>query len=242
MNINNSQKISSILKELIKYDVEVIEASLIKYISKKINMPYYYSSEFITYAQIYNEDVITIMNENGFPTDIEFIVAFFESLIDDSNSSENGIVFTPKYISDYICSQAIISNSDKLGNIIDPGCGCGIFLISAIERLKTNGISIVEAINNHVYGIDIDEDNVRRCKIALNLYAILNGIPNNDLAINIVCADSLKTDWCKLFNVGFYDAIIGNPPYVNTHDMSKETAKYLKETFLKEQENYVPFY
>ena len=232
MNINNSQKISIILKELEKYDVKIIEASLIKYISKKINIPYYYSSELLTYEKIYNDDVIAIMYKNNFPADIEFIVAFFESLIDDDNSSENGIVFTPKYISDYICQKTIINNSNKPKNIIDPGCGCGIFLISAIEQLKNNSISIVEAINDRIYGIDIDKDNTRRCKIVLNLYAILNGIPNNDLAVNIACADSLKTDWCKLFDVGSYDVIIGNPPYVNTHDMSKETAKYLKETFV----------
>lgn len=232
MNIKYSQKISTILKELETYGFEVIEASLIKYISEKINMPYCYSSEFKTYAQIYDDDVISIMRNNSFPVDVEFIVAFFESLIEDNNLKKNGIVFTPKYISDYICENAILNAPNKNIKIIDPGCGCGIFLVSAIEQLKYSGVSIVEAINHNVYGIDIDKDNVRRCKIVLNLYAILNGVSNRNLVINVVCADSLKEDWSELYNIKSFDAIIGNPPYINTHDMSKETAKYLKETFV----------
>lgn len=231
MNINYSQKISTILKKLEKYEIEVIEASLIKYIATKTNMSYFYSSEFKCYAQKYDDSVIDILCNNNFPVDIEFIVAFFESFIEDTNSIENGIVFTPKYISDYICKNAIPNTKNPDVRIIDPGCGCGIFLVSAIDHLKSNGLSIVDSINHNIYGIDIDKDNVRRCKIVLNLYAILNGVSNRNLVINVVCADSLKEDWCELHSVKSFNAVIGNPPYVNTHDMSKETSKYLKETF-----------
>lgn len=120
----------------------------------------------------------------------------------------------------------------NVGKVIDPGCGCGIFLVSAADLIQERrDCCIVQVLNENIYGIEIDEDNVRRCKIVLNLYTLLKGESNNELALNICCADTLKSDWNQLFDCDGFSCIIGNPPYVNTHDMSKETAQFLKKTF-----------
>ena len=57
----------------------------------------------------------------------------------------------------------------------------------------------------------------------------------SDIQFNITCADSLKANWSELFDVEDFHFILGNPPYVNTHDISKETAAYLKKNFTTTQ-------
>ena len=73
------------------------------------------------------------------PLCLETFNVLFEKLLEQSYKNENGIVFTPKYIADFICKDMLRSevNLDSI-KIIDPACGCGIFLISVIELIKEN--------------------------------------------------------------------------------------------------------
>ena len=121
---------------------------------------------------------------------------------------------------------------EKDYKLIDPGCGCGIFLIAAAININTKfGIPIKEVIKNNIFGIDIMPENVGRCRRILKALVEKEGDSIDESDINIKCADSLKDDWNQLFSTEGFDYIIGNPPYVNTHDMSKETAQFLKKTF-----------
>ena len=81
----------------------------------------------------------------------------------------------------------------------------------------------------------MDKDNARRCKLILHIYSLINGESNKEISPKIICADSLKMRWNEKFSVGSFDYIVGNPPYVNTHDMSKETALFLKKNFATTQ-------
>ena len=119
-----------IYKKLVKADIKIIEESLIKYIKVNVGM--------ITLEDItINKEIYSIFIEEKFPIDIEYIIEFFEFLLDKEKKDENGIVFTPKYISDFIINDCFknIKVWDKNIKLIDPGCGCGIFLISAIEYI-----------------------------------------------------------------------------------------------------------
>jgi len=178
--------------------------------------------------------VVDIFYEAGFPPDIETLIDFLEYLVADEDKAEKGIVFTPKYIADFIVEEALseIVAWDNHYRIIDPSCGCGIFLISAIEFIHRKfNISIPDLINNNIFGIDILETNASRCELVLELFCLFNGIPNVVIHCNLKHEDSLSQDWNLLFGVEGFDFIIGNPPYVNPHDMSKETARFLKENF-----------
>lgn len=177
---------------------------------------------------------------------IELLIEFFEALLEKDRVAENGIVFTPRYIADYIARTTIPAAlpEDALPSVIDPGCGCGIFLVSAAEVLHRKlPLSYVDIFNRCVCGVDIDPDNVRRCKMILRLFVRTKGEDDALLAPRVFCADSLKTDWRELFGVEAFDCVIGNPPYVNTHDMPKETAAFLKENFRTTKEGvYNIFY
>lgn len=173
-----------------------------------------------------------ILAESDGDLTLKQIENVFEALIDDQEKRENGIVFTPCYIVDYIIQNTIGGNLTRQSRIIDPACGSGSFLVLAAEQLSVRlNKPIRDVIIENIYGIDIGKDNVRRAKELLSLLVLSKGEPLNQLTFNIVEADSLKSNWLELFEVDPFDYIIGNPPYVNTHDMSKETVAHLKANF-----------
>lgn len=174
------------------------------------------------------------VQEMNLELDEELLTYLFEVLLENENKVENGIVFTPKYIADFICSgiwEGLEAWDDQL-RVIDPGCGGGIFLVSAVLYISDKyHVSISDVIKHNIYGIDLDDRNVRRCKKILMALAGKQGESVVEEEIHILQADSLKNDWSQLFGVSSFDYIIGNPPYVNTHDMSRETSLFLKQNF-----------
>lgn len=223
---------------LTTYSNDEIETGIIAYFFSKLGG---FNKEealklLIVNTQKYSNEAKNVFFEYEFPIDIEMLIEFFEYLIEKNDRTENGIVFTPKYISDYISKElfANVKSWDKNTKIIDPSCGCGIFLISAIDEVhKKFGIEIKEIIENNIYGIDLLDDNIRRCRYVLQIYCLMNGVYLETLSDNLISADSLDSDWAALFNLSDkFDYIIGNPPYVNTHDMSKTTISFLKKSFI----------
>ena len=107
-----------ICDKLIKKSIDKIEETLIEYI--KIRME-------VDTLETANIDIAiyeTFLKEK-FPVDIEYIIEFFEYLLDKDKKNENGIVFTPKYISDFIVKDSL-KNLDCWNEnikIVDPGCG-----------------------------------------------------------------------------------------------------------------------
>lgn len=214
-------------KEFAAYDTHDIENGIMCYVLEALNKS----------SELYNGKVAikvcTTLKRHEMPTDLETIIEFFESLLDVDTKAENGIVFTPKFISDHIVDSVIDTTPwNETKKFIDPGCGGGIFLVSAAEKLYTEyGIGIDTIIENYIFGIDIEENNVRRCVLVLRLLSAKYGGKYNTVTCNIHCCDSLKTTWSSEFGVEEFSYIVGNPPYVNPHDLKPETVRFLKKTF-----------
>jgi len=171
--------------------------------------------------------------------DLEILTDCFEALIDTDTKTEHGVVFTPMYIVDYIVENSLNIHLDNMKSevfshisILDPACGTGIFLLGALNQIYSKyNFSKREIVENFLYGIDLQESNVHRCKVILALACLINNENIDFMNFNIVCCDSLKSNWNELFNLNKFDLIIGNPPYVNTHEIDKDYIKYLKQTF-----------
>ncbi len=163
---------------------------------------------------------------------LKLIENVFEALVDDCEKRENGVVFTPSYIVEYILENTLNEQLTGDSIIIDPACGSGAFLVLAAEKLSRKlNKSIGKTISQNIFGIDISEDNVRRTKEILTLLALSNGESVDSICFNIKVADSLQENWCELFGEKTFHFVIGNPPYVNTHDMSRDMASYLKKNY-----------
>ncbi len=217
-----------IKKRLSGYSFSQIEDGIMRYCLNDYhcNNSHYNSKESV--------EIEEILRNTNIETDLETIIELFESLLEEDNKDKNGIVFTPQYIAEYIATNLFegLSEYNENLSIIDPGCGCGIFLITAAEMISSRfNIGIETVINNNIYGIDIDKDNVRRCVLILRLLCAKHGCNYKAVSPNVICRDSLKCNWAEEFDLPSFDYIIGNPPYVNPHDMSKETVQYLKDTF-----------
>lgn len=120
---------------------------------------------------------------------------------------ESGIVYTPKYIADYIINNLNIKDEES---ILEPSVGHGIFIFSLLE-LKKEKTNLKEWFLNKVYGFDIQEKNIEQLKELLIIYF---------KHLNI----ELKKEELKNFKVmdtlfdskKYFDVIFGNPPYLTS--------------------------
>ena len=114
-------------------------------------------------------------------------------------------------------------NIKKNSKILDPTCGCGVFLVTAYNYLKEINKNAIK----NIYGVDL---NTSATKIArINLW-LRNGQDLDSLKIleeNIKIGNSIvenkfvdkkafnwKNKFSNIFNQNGFDFIIGNPPYV----------------------------
>lgn len=212
-----------IISELFKLGkIEDIEAGLLKYFLRK-NKINEINSSLINNITKYDKDTkfLAYFMRIDEPIELIDIEKIFELLISSENKRINGAVYTPSFIVDYIVNNTI----DKEGTVCDPSCGSGAFLLGAIKRIKTlSGKRIKDIIENYIYGVDIQEDTIRRAKIILTLYAIINGENIENINFNLKVSDSLEVDWNSLFpkifkNSNGFNYIVGNPPYVRIQDL-----------------------
>lgn len=225
-----------ISKLLHSYSIVDIENAAIKLFLNNNNISDIKNRIIQNRINIVNSDILETLKNNFNIKTIDSLDKFFENLFNEKEKTENGIVFTPDFIADYIVKNTITSFNENT-KIIDPSCGCGIFLISTIKHIKSlTNISISNIIKNNLYGIDLQKENIERVKVLISLYAIINDEDNEEYSFNLKCCDSLFSDWKNIFKVNKFDYIIGNPPYINNHDLKDEYINLLKNSYESTQE------
>jgi len=171
-----------------------------------------------------------------------------------------GTHYTPDSVVDYIVNQTLrpyLESPNLFTNIriLDPACGSGLFLLKAYDVLadywkKTFGSftskDAQHLIENHLFGIDIDEEAV----LATRKYLIQKASLDDAISfsLNIIVGDALclrpfynqmqfgkqplpKTSFGKTFSEHSFDCILGNPPYVR-----------IQNTPLEKREKYISAY
>jgi len=149
-----------------------------------------------------------------------------------SNKKFNGVVYTPEWI-----VKTILDNIDYTKNIydkkiIDPACGDGAFLYITIDRFIDSALhknktknEIKKLLENNIYGFDIDENAIQKCKSNLNHITAKYNI--NNINWRIAKTDSLdKKIVSKYFKK--FDFVVGNPPYIRIQHLGKERRKKIQ--------------
>ena len=197
------------------------------------------------------EDFCNLFEETKQTFDFECLIELFEFVISPNDKVVNGAVYTPKYIREYIVSNAVgMSTQIQDRTACDVACGCGGFLYEYTLLLhQLTNKPITDIIENNLYGIDITEYSINRTKILLTLLAISNGEDKAEIRYNFFKGDSLQFDWFSNSskikdNLGF-DYIFSNPPYVGSSNLDNETKKLManwKVSSTGKLDLYIPFF
>ncbi len=140
-----------------------------------------------------------------------------------ANQKEYGVVYTLHWLTSLILNESGFDSS--YGKIIDTACGEGTSLVESVKKIlsKGNTRNLRKQLEPRVFGIDIDDTAVRRCKSGYP--QLRRGVFHVDW--NIFCADALDIDVSKwLF--GQFDFVVGKPPYVRIQNSGEQLRKQLQ--------------
>lgn len=153
------------------------------------------------------------------------------SVIDNTIIKNKCQTFTPIEIVETMLNLADYNENIYGKKILENSCGDGNILVQIVSRyisdalrLKISKNKIKNSLEKDIYGYDIDEELILKCKN--NLDEIARGYKIKNVNWNINSIDFIKKD----LNVKF-DYIIGNPPYIAYPDLPSEDQDYIKKNF-----------
>ena len=123
----------------------------------------------------------------------------------------NGAYYTPEELARVLVEWAI---DGEIGRLLDPSCGEGVFLKTAVDTLERLGAPRPTA---YVYGVDIDA----RCTDELRETRDVRGCHS-------ITSDFLSIVPSEMKGVPFR-AIVGNPPYVRHHWLKGKALLHARE-------------
>lgn len=155
----------------------------------------------------------------------------YQTLENRKNRKKKGQFFTPDDIVCHLTTRSIEHIRLNDFSILDPSCGSGQFLISAIKYIASHLLKSADSrqrliqhlVKNNIYGIDIDPIAVKIARF--NLMKI-SGCNWED--IRIFCANYLDKNKFHELNNSF-DLIIGNPPWCSIFTINEK--KYYRSNY-----------
>lgn len=157
-------------------------------------------------------DTLTYIYENTF--------------VSPENRKSLGIHSTPSYVADYILTQIPFDDIplNKL-NIFDPMCGHGIFLVSAMRKLKNhlpidwNGKKRHQYFTKHLWGVEIDSFAIEVAQMCLTLadFPEANGW---QLKQSNIFKGKYLEQFCEETTI-----FVGNPPFEYENYESRQYPK-----------------
>ncbi len=146
-----------------------------------------------------------------------------------------GQVFTPKWIVNEILDLIDYQGSKILDKyILEPASGDGAFLNEIVKRYiescKNNHLqnnAIKERLEKYIFAVELDETEYKKSIANLNYIVLQFGI-NEQVNWKIFNENTL--DFYKNY-IGFFDYVVGNPPYIRIHNLDLTTREILKNEF-----------
>lgn len=222
---------NDILELLDMFRIDDIEASLVLiFLEKKGINPANIRSQLIkNKIQQYTKNCVNsisrILEEKNINLNLKTVERAFELLLEERDRKLGGMFYTPDFIVRYINDEVI--RKDPGFKVCDPACGSGAFLVEATIKIAgENRKSIIETIENNIYGVDINERSTERTKLILSLLALTMGEDKKSISFNIKTGNSLDNKLIeRLFEtkkIGGFDGVIGNPPYVRIQNLNDQ--------------------
>ncbi len=153
----------------------------------------------------------------------------------DGARRRSGSYYTPPALVEHILDETGVSSLPEgirlragAFTVLDPACGTGNFLLAALRRLGADGAS-------GLYGMDTDTVAIAVCRAVLWLALGDPTVPVDRFEARVQWADGLLDD-PPFSDIGEgFDAVVGNPPYLNQlgadTTVDRETAARLQARF-----------
>lgn len=137
-----------------------------------------------------------------------------------SKRKANGVFYTPPEIARYIVERTLeLLPHERLPRVLDPACGDGVLLQAVAEQLvaerwsKARQFAAGKLLRRSIFGIDQDATAIEASQ------ARLRRVDTSDTdEPNLRVANTL---FDEPFAAGSFDAVVGNPPYVNVRVLSR---------------------
>ncbi|ELD8124866.1 Eco57I restriction-modification methylase domain-containing protein, partial [Staphylococcus pseudintermedius] len=182
---------------------------------------------------------------NQTPIDLEAFEKFMYFDFDKVDTKNFGITFTPTNVVNLLFDETIGEDFKKYSQkkVLDPSIGTGNFFIKFLIKQKEldKNFSLVEFIENNLYGYDIKIENIFFCKLNLILLCLIFDEDVEDLKFNIFHSDIILEYLNGTLETNF-DLIIGNPPYVKQQNIKENYREILKRNFDTIYSNYNLYY
>lgn len=117
-----------------------------------------------------------------------------------------------------------VKSIDENNKILDPSCGGGYFLIEIYKYISYAHPELDKRhiVENMLFGIDIDDFSIFLSKMGLIFHTGLDDIKFNDYNQDFLIDE---------IDMGKFDIIIGNPPYVGHKNSTGNYKKLLYEKY-----------
>jgi adenine-specific DNA-methyltransferase len=173
------------------------------------------------------ERIPRLMKKNADNIEVSsFYPAFlYEALLTNKEKKSLGQVYTPFEIINNMLHEVFkVKSIDENNKILDPSCGGGYFLIEIYKYISYAHPELDKRhiVENMLFGIDIDDFSIFLSKMGLIFHTGLD-----DIKFNIYNQDFLIDE----IDMGKFDIIIGNPPYVGHKNSTGNYKKLLYERY-----------
>jgi Eco57I restriction-modification methylase len=186
---------------------------------------------------------------------IEFMSNLYEEfVIGDKEKNENGVVYTPHHLVQFIIDEVMPINSIppqlESYRVLDPACGSGIFLVGAFKRLvqwwriknnwrEPSAEELIKIIKNSIHGVDKSGDALKVAVFSLYL-SVCDNLTPKMIWEKLTFEDLLERNFIEndFFNtnISSFDVIIGNPPFEKAKKNWSQAAKNVDDS-LSETDN-----
>lgn len=133
-----------------------------------------------------------------------------------SDRKARGAFFTPPALAEFIVDWALRESTDR---VFEPSCGEAAFLLPAGDRLRQLGAQ-AQCLGQQLFGNDIHSDSVSSAQRLMQ---------QRGLQASLQCGDFFQES-----PKPFYEAVVGNPPYIRYQNFGGATRAAALEAALRQ--------
>jgi hypothetical protein len=138
-------------------------------------------------------------------------------------------LYTPRWIADYLARTCLDEASALEPRVCDPAVGGGQMLLAGLDGLVDRGEDAAEAAKR-LHGVDLDGRAVEVARRSLSL-SVARHLGQRDAEAEAAIWANLRVADGLFDELGSFDIVVTNPPYMGSRSMPNELKKRVRADF-----------